>query len=117
MSSPKEETELEKLKKENQELKLLLSQKQTTSTTTSESIKDVYPTTRYNGPPIETLTSEQIAIRNSILATRKGTGLSGPFGPWLANPSLANHAQLLGKFCRYDTSLSKWISYNTASES
>ena len=40
------------------------------------------------------------------MKTRKGTGLSGPFGPWLAIPEIAKPAQELGRVCRYGTSLS-----------
>jgi 4-carboxymuconolactone decarboxylase len=62
---------------------------------------------RYTGPTESELTPEQRAIRSSILASRPHTGLSGPFGPWLANPEIAQPSQQLGKVCRYDTSLSK----------
>ena len=61
---------------------------------------------RYNGPSVEEMTSQQKEIRDSILASRKGTGLSGPFGPWLAVPDIAQPAQQLGRACRYGTSLS-----------
>lgn len=61
---------------------------------------------RYLGPT-ENLTEEQIAIRESILKTRPGTGLQGPFGPWLSVPSIAQPAQALGRACRYGTSLRK----------
>jgi 4-carboxymuconolactone decarboxylase len=61
---------------------------------------------RYNGPDAEEMTPEQKEIRDSILSTRKGTGLSGPFGPWLAIPEIAGPAQELGRACRYGTSLS-----------
>lgn len=61
---------------------------------------------RYTGPT-ENLTQEQIAIRESILESRPGTGLQGPFGPWLSVPSIAQPAQSLGHTCRYGTSLSK----------
>ena len=111
-------SEIEKLRKENEELKAQLEKLQPTSTSDDRSLgkegspsiqvvktADTYPTFRYNGPPQSNLTPLQTQIKTSILKTRKGTGLSGPFGPWLANPSLCNHAQLLGKFCRYDTSL------------
>ena len=60
---------------------------------------------RYNGPSVNEMTDEQKSIRDSILASRKGTGLSGPFGPWIAIPSIAQPSQQLGKACRYDTSL------------
>ena len=61
---------------------------------------------RYNGPSEDEMTDEQRRIRDSILKSRPRTGLSGPFGPWLAIPSIAEPAQLLGRACRYDTSLS-----------
>ena len=61
---------------------------------------------RYTGPPEDTMTNEQKQIRQLILETRPRTGLSGPFGPWLAVPEIANPAQLLGRACRYGTSLS-----------
>jgi 4-carboxymuconolactone decarboxylase len=61
---------------------------------------------RYNGPAVEEMDDQQAKIRDSILATRKGTGLSGPFGPWLAIPEIAGPAQQLGRACRYGTSLS-----------
>jgi 4-carboxymuconolactone decarboxylase len=61
---------------------------------------------RYNGPSVEEMTPKQGQIRDSILASRKGTGLSGPFGPWLAVPEIAEPAQELGRACRYGTSLS-----------
>lgn len=53
------------------------------------------------------MTAEQRSIRESILASRPGTGLSGPFGPWLAVPAIAQPAQCLGRACRYGTSLSR----------
>ncbi|KAL3934583.1 MAG: hypothetical protein SGBAC_009735, partial [Bacillariaceae sp.] len=61
---------------------------------------------RYTGPT-ENLTKEQIVIRESILQSRPGTGIQGPFGPWLSVPSIAQPAQTLGRACRYGTSLSK----------
>ena len=61
---------------------------------------------RYTGPPENSMTEEQKHIRQVILETRPRTGLSGPFGPWLAVPDIANPAQLLGRACRYGTSLS-----------
>lgn len=60
---------------------------------------------RYVGPT-ENLTTEQAKIRDEIQASRPRTGLSGPFGPWLAIPAIASPAQELGRACRYGTSLS-----------
>lgn len=65
---------------------------------------------RYNGPPSDKLTPPQKEIQAAILKSRPNTGLSGPFGPWLSNPSICKPAQELGKVCRYDTSLSKYQS-------
>lgn len=62
---------------------------------------------RYNGPSKDEMTQEQANIQQSILASRPGTGLHGPFGPWLAIPEIARPAQELGQACRYGTSLSK----------
>jgi 4-carboxymuconolactone decarboxylase len=61
---------------------------------------------RYSGPPEEEMTAEQKKIRDAILKSRPGTGLSGPFGPWLAVPEIAQPAQALGRACRYGTSMS-----------
>jgi len=68
------------------------------------SARDLKP--RYSGPTEQEMTPEQRKIRDAILASRPRTGLSGPFGPWLAVPQIAGPAQELGKACRYDTSLS-----------
>lgn len=61
---------------------------------------------RFAGPSENEMTPEQQRIRDSIVATRKRTGMSGPFGPWLAVPAIAQPAQELGRACRYGTSLS-----------
>lgn len=60
---------------------------------------------RYAGPSVEELTDAQREIRAAILTSRPRTGLSGPFGPWLAVPEIAQPAQELGRACRYGTSL------------
>jgi len=52
------------------------------------------------------MNNRQKEIRDYILSSRPTTGLSGPFGPWLAIPEIAEPASQLGKACRYDTSLS-----------
>ena len=61
---------------------------------------------RYAGPSEEECTPAQKEIRDAIIASRPRTGLSGPFGPWLAVPEIAQPAQALGRACRYGTSLS-----------
>eukprot|EP00531_Pseudo-nitzschia_arenysensis_P011466 CAMPEP_0116125068 /NCGR_PEP_ID=MMETSP0329-20121206/5615_1 /TAXON_ID=697910 /ORGANISM="Pseudo-nitzschia arenysensis, Strain B593" /LENGTH=211 /DNA_ID=CAMNT_0003619087 /DNA_START=152 /DNA_END=787 /DNA_ORIENTATION=- len=63
-------------------------------------------TPRYNGPKIDEMNPKQKEIHDYILRSRPRTGLSGPFGPWLAVPEIAEPASQLGKACRYDTSLS-----------
>lgn len=63
-------------------------------------------TPRYTGPSLEEMTPEQLSLRESILQSRPHTGLSGPFGPWLATPAIARPSQELGRTVRYDTSLS-----------
>jgi 4-carboxymuconolactone decarboxylase len=62
---------------------------------------------RYTGPPPNEMTSQQLSLRETILATRPHTGLSGPFGPWLSTPAIASPSQELGRVVRYETSLSR----------
>lgn len=50
------------------------------------------------------LSAEQQAIIDHIRSGPRG-GLGGPFIPWLESPELADRAQKLGKFARYDTTL------------
>jgi len=63
-------------------------------------------TPRYNGPKLDEMNPKQKEIHDFILRSRPRTGLSGPFGPWLAIPEIAEPASQLGKACRYGTSLS-----------
>lgn len=46
----------------------------------------------------------QQQVLESILAGPRGN-LDGPFLGWIHSPELADHAQKLGAFCRYDTGL------------
>jgi 4-carboxymuconolactone decarboxylase len=46
---------------------------------------------------------EQRAIHAQIVESRS-TGAAGPFGPWLANPAVAQPSQELGRVVRYETS-------------
>ena len=66
----------------------------------------VYKGPRYNGPQPNEMNDRQKEIHDYILRSRPTTGLSGPFGPWLAIPEIAEPASQLGRACRYDTSLS-----------
>ena len=80
------------------------SSKTTSSEIMSESTEDQHA--RYNGPDPKDMNQKQKKIYDFILESRPRTRLSGPFGPWLAVPEIAEPASQLGKACRYDTSLS-----------
>ncbi|WP_321857331.1 carboxymuconolactone decarboxylase family protein [Paraburkholderia tropica] len=56
-----------------------------------------------------TATDEQIAVLDEIVNGPRGN-LDGPFLSWIHSPRLANHAQRLGAFCRYETGLSLRLS-------
>ncbi|MFG6178313.1 carboxymuconolactone decarboxylase family protein [Halomonas sp. THAF12] len=47
---------------------------------------------------------EQRRVLDAILSGPRGN-LDGPFLAWIHSPALADHAQRLGAFCRYDTRL------------
>lgn len=49
-------------------------------------------------------TPEQLAVLEDILSGPRGN-LNGPFLGWIHSPALADRAQRLGAFCRYDTGL------------
>jgi 4-carboxymuconolactone decarboxylase len=51
-----------------------------------------------------TATDEQKAVLQDILSGPRGN-LNGPFLGWIFSPDLAQHAQRLGAFCRYQTGL------------
>src|SRR5690349_17666722 len=51
-----------------------------------------------------TATDEQKAVLQDILSGPRGN-LNGPFLGWIFSPELAQHAQRLGAFCRYQTGL------------
>ncbi|MBN3726954.1 carboxymuconolactone decarboxylase family protein [Burkholderia sp. Ac-20379] len=57
-------------------------------------------------PPfdIARATDAQRAVLDDILAGPRGN-LNGPFLGWIHSPELAQHAQRLGAFCRYETGL------------
>ncbi|MGF6776805.1 carboxymuconolactone decarboxylase family protein [Paraburkholderia sp. GAS334] len=54
-------------------------------------------------------TPEQKAVLDEILSGPRGN-LNGPFLGWIHSPELAQHAQRLGAFCRYQTGLSLRLS-------
>lgn len=50
------------------------------------------------------LTTKQQKVRDEIVSGPRGQ-IVGPLGIWLWRPELAQHAQRLGQYCRYDSSL------------
>ena len=62
-------------------------------------------------PPLDMnkLTPEQKAVADAIRSGPRG-GLRGPFEPWLRSPVLADRAQKLGEYCRFNNTLPKDIS-------
>lgn len=62
--------------------------------------------TRLPQIPTEKLTPEQRRVHDAIVAGPRG-GVRGPFAAWLRSPELADRAQKLGEFLRFNTSLSK----------
>lgn len=56
-------------------------------------------------PPIpEQMTQHQQRVYDAIMAGPRGK-VRGPLAVWLHRPGLAEHAQALGQYCRYDSSL------------
>ncbi|MDR5781293.1 carboxymuconolactone decarboxylase family protein [Caballeronia sp. LZ065] len=53
---------------------------------------------------IATASSEQKTVLQNILSGPRGN-LNGPFLAWIFSPELAQNAQALGAFCRYQTGL------------
>ena len=52
----------------------------------------------------ENMTSAQRAVHDAIASGPRG-GVRGPLAVWLHRPELAQCAQELGRYCRYETSL------------
>ncbi len=50
------------------------------------------------------MSPEQKKVHDAVIAGPRGK-IVGPIKVWLANPGLAEHAQALGAYCRYNTSL------------
>lgn len=55
-------------------------------------------------PDPETLTPRQKEVYDAIASGPRGR-VRGPLAVWLHRPDLADAAQRLGRYCRYDTSL------------
>jgi 4-carboxymuconolactone decarboxylase len=62
--------------------------------------------------PNESLTPQQRALRDAIMASRKIAGgtLGGPFGVFLHAPVFGDIVQRLGEHCRYKTALAPRLS-------
>ena len=58
---------------------------------------------------VQHLSSEQQAVYERILSGPRGL-VQGPLRVWLTSPALADHAQALGAFCRYGTTLPRRLS-------
>ena len=57
----------------------------------------------------EQLDTEQRAVHDAI-ANGPRQGVRGPLAVWLHRPQLADRAQALGRYCRYDSSISPKLS-------
>lgn len=66
-------------------------------------------TPRYPGPDLAALTPAQKPVADAIKAGPRGE-VVGPLRVWLTNPELAQKAQALGQYARYDSSLSDYLS-------
>lgn len=64
---------------------------------------------RLNPPEPENYSSKQQDVHNAITSGPRGR-VAGPLGIWLWQPELAQRAQELGQYCRYDSSLPKRLS-------
>ncbi|HEX9557987.1 MAG TPA: carboxymuconolactone decarboxylase family protein [Reyranella sp.] len=58
---------------------------------------------------LDKLTPDQKKVADAIVAGPRGA-LRGPFEPWLRSPHLADRAQKLGEYCRFNSSLPKDLS-------
>jgi len=65
--------------------------------------------TRLQPPSLEQMTPEQRAVHDDIVSGPRGK-LQGPLAVWLTSPELADKAQRLGQFCRFETSLPPQLS-------
>lgn len=64
---------------------------------------------RLNPPPVEQFSDKQREVHDAIASGPRGA-VRGPLGVWLWQPELAQQAQSLGQYCRYNSSLSPKLS-------
>jgi 4-carboxymuconolactone decarboxylase len=64
---------------------------------------------RLDTPPVEQFSERQREVHDTIASGPRGA-VRGPLGVWLWQPELAQRAQSLGQYCRYDSSLSSKLS-------
>jgi len=60
--------------------------------------------TRLTVPAPDEMSAEQRAVHDRIASGPRG-GVRGPLALWLHRPELADKAQALGRYCRYETCL------------
>ncbi|WP_083387228.1 carboxymuconolactone decarboxylase family protein [Salinicola sp. MIT1003] len=65
--------------------------------------------TRLSPPDQASLDQEQRRIYEAIMSSPRGR-VGGPLALWLHRPELADRAQALGRYCRYETLLSARLS-------
>jgi len=64
---------------------------------------------RLNPPEPASFSTAQREVHDAIASGPRGS-VVGPLGVWLWRPELAQHAQRLGQYCRYDSSVPKRLS-------
>jgi len=64
---------------------------------------------RLEMPPLESLTPEQVAVCDEVVAGRRGS-VPAPMIAWLRNPELARRGQRLGELLRFETTLDPHLS-------
>jgi len=64
---------------------------------------------RLQPPKPEHMNEHQRRVHDAIVSGPRGR-VRGPLAMWLHRPGLAEHAQALGQYCRYDSSLSQRLS-------
>ncbi|WP_144639316.1 carboxymuconolactone decarboxylase family protein [Bordetella genomosp. 13] len=64
---------------------------------------------RLNPPDVAQMSDHQRRVHDAIASGPRGR-VRGPLAIWLHRPGLAEHAQSLGQYCRYDSSLEPRLS-------